>query len=348
MKIAPIIHEILNRSKQGADICYRLVHTGQHYDPKLSDQFFIDLEIPQPHINLEVGSGSHAEQTGNIMIAFEQYLNQFETDLVLVVGDVNSTLACSIVAKKRGIKVAHVEAGIRSFDLSMPEEVNRMVTDSITDYFFTTSEFANTNLLKAGIPEERIFLVGNTMIDSLVANSSKFTKPDFYDEFDLKKGEYILLTMHRPANVDNGSEFSKLMSKITESFSCPIIFPVHPRTLKQMNQVGLPNHLRLVESQGYLQFMFLMMNAKGVITDSGGIQEETTYLNVPCLTIRDNTERPETISKGTNELLGTNPKDFDSYFETLKSGNWKKGSVPELWDGHTSKRICDVLLSLKS
>ncbi len=346
MKIAPIIHAINQNNNFG--ISYRLVHTGQHFDEKMSHTFFKQLNIPEPDVNLNCGGGSQAEQTAAIMIAFEKELLANPTDLVLVVGDVTSTMACSIVAKKLNIKVAHVEAGIRSFDLTMPEEINRMVTDSITDYFFTTTEWAGENLKKAGVPDERIFFVGNVMIDTLLANRSKFKKPDFWDSLNLVEKKYIVLTLHRPANVDESENLKELIHEITSNANgLPIIFPIHPRTAKVYKEIGITaDNLFIVDPLGYHEFNYLVERAMGVITDSGGITEETTVMHVPCITLRDNTERPETISVGTNELVGTDPKAVKPFLVKLFVGNWKKGSVPEKWDGRAAERIVEYLLKL--
>ena len=347
MKIAPIIHA-LNALDETADIRYRLVHTGQHFDEKMSHTFFKQLNIPEPDVNLECGGGTQAEQTAAIMVAFEKELLANPADLVLVVGDVTSTMACSIVAKKMSTKVAHVEAGIRSFDLSMPEEINRMVTDALTDYFFTTTLWAGENLKKTGISEDRIFFVGNVMIDTLNANRSQFTKPDFWDKMELKIKNYFVLTLHRPANVDEGQNLKALIAEITANVNgLPILFPIHPRTAKVLHAMGIeaPN-LQIIEPLGYLEFNYLVENALGVITDSGGITEETTVMGVPCMTLRDNTERPETISLGTNELLGTNPEAIKPALDKLFAGNWKKGTIPEKWDGKAAQRIVQHLIKL--
>lgn len=348
MKIAPIIHALQQERESGKDIGYRLVHTGQHYDTKMSDTFFKELNIPEPDANLGGGGGSQAEQTAAIMVAFEKDLQANPTDLVLVVGDVTSTLACSVVAKKLCTRVAHVEAGIRSFDLTMPEEINRMVTDSITDYFFTTSEFANANLRKAGIPDERIFFVGNVMIDTLLANQSRFVAPSFWDEKQLKQGQYLVMTLHRPANVDEGAKLKALIHEIvTHSQGLPIIFPIHPRTAKIFRELGIQaDNLHIVEPLGYLEFNYLVANSKAVITDSGGITEETTVMGIPCMTLRDNTERPETVSVGTNELIGTNPAAIKPALDRLFGGEWKKGAAPEKWDGKAAERIAAILTAL--
>ena len=387
MKIASLIKAIQTAAKAGKDIAYRLVHTGQHYDKNMSDTFFEELGIPMPDVNLGCGGGTQAEQTANIMVAFEKDLMQNPTDLVLVVGDVTSTMACSIVAKKLNTKVCHVEAGIRSWDLTMPEEINRMVTDALADYMFTTSEVANKNLVMAGacledaalqdggkvsyrlerlpvLEEEqyafkrvpqRVWYVGNVMIDTLLANRSRFRRPAVYDELGLTEKNYIVMTMHRPANVDEEAHLKALMEQIiTNVHGLPIIFPIHPRTAKifynlwgdeaQLKQL-FPN-LHIVDPMGYLEFNYLVERAKAVVTDSGGITEETTVMGVPCITLRDNTERPETCTVGTNELIGTDPAAVKPALDILFNGQWKKGNSPALWDGHTAERIVEILLSV--
>lgn len=348
MKIAPIIHAIHKAKDQGKNISYRLVHTGQHYDKKMSATFFEELNIPHPNTNLACGGGSQAEQTAAILVNFEKELLQNPADLVLVVGDVTSTMACAIVAKKLNTKVAHVEAGIRSFDLTMPEEINRMVTDSITDYYFTTSEIANKNLIKEGAKKEQIFYVGNVMIDTLLKNEPRFRKPDLFDSLELKKRNYFVLTMHRPANVDEANKLNLLMDEILNNTNgLPIVFPIHPRTAKIFADLGITNpNLKIVDPLGYLEFNYLVKYAKAVITDSGGITEETTVMGIPCLTLRDNTERPETITLGTNELVGTDPKNIKPALLKLFLGNWKEGQIPHLWDGKAAERIIDALISL--
>jgi UDP-N-acetylglucosamine 2-epimerase (non-hydrolysing) len=352
IKIAPIIHAIHAAQEIGANISYRLVHTGQHFDKKMSDSFFHELNIPNPDSNLGCGGGTQAEQTAAIMVAYEKDLVLNPADLVIVVGDVTSTMACSIVAKKMNTKVAHVEAGIRSFDLTMPEEINRMVTDSITDYFFTTSETANNNLRKAGIAEKCIFFVGNVMIDTLLENISRFKRPEIWKKENLKKGNYLIMTLHRPNNVDEEQKFKSLIETIIiNSRNLPIIFPVHPRTLKIIQKIKLNSqssqfkfeNLRLIEPLGYLEFNYLVKNAKVVITDSGGITEETTVMGVPCITLRDNTERPETVTMGTNEVIGTNPEGIAPMLKKLFEGKWKKGKIPPLWDGKTARRIVNAV-----
>ena len=389
MKVAPIIKAIKEWNKQPNpnpslkgrenEIEYRLVHTGQHYDKNMSDTFFEELGIPAPDVNLGCGGGSQAEQTAAIMVAFEKELMAHPTDVVLVVGDVTSTMACSIVAKKLNTKVCHVEAGIRSWDLTMPEEINRMVTDSLADYMFTTSEVANRNLVRLGaslqLPPKgrrviaqnpspingedgkfdnkihpslqggagvgpKVWFVGNVMIDTLLANRSRFRKPEVWDELGLKEQEFIVMTMHRPANVDEENHLRAMMEQIIDNVhGLPVIFPIHPRTAKLLFGLegervrgleGMPN-LHIVEPMGYLEFNYLVERAKAVVTDSGGITEETTVMGVPCITLRDNTERPETCTVGTNELIGTDPAAIKPALDKLFAGEWKKGAIPELW-----------------
>lgn len=348
MKIAPIIAEIEKVKSEGAAIDYRLVHTGQHYDGKMSDNFFEQLGIPEPHINLGARGATQAEQTAAIMVSFEKDLMDNRPSLVLVVGDVTSTMACAIAAQKLCIPVAHVEAGIRSGDWAMPEEINRIVTDSITNYFFTTTELAGNMLKKTGVEEERIFFVGNTMIDTLLRQMPHFRKPPFWDEYHLAPQQYLVLTLHRPSNVDDEAQLRSLFEVIERaSQSMPVIFPAHPRTTKNMERFGIQlNNVKLVEPMGYLEFNYLVQHAKAVITDSGGVTEETTVMNVPCMTIRENTERPETCTMGTNELLGTKPEVLEAAMNKVMEGNWKKGSVPPLWDGRTAERIVAAILSL--
>jgi UDP-N-acetylglucosamine 2-epimerase (non-hydrolysing) len=348
MKIAPIIRALDARAQVGGLLAYRLVHTGQHYDPKMSGEFFEQLGIPEPHVNLEVGSGSQAEQTGAIMTRYEKLLTEKRSDLCLVVGDVTSTMACAIAAQKLCIPVAHVEAGIRSGDWTMPEEINRIVTDSITNYFFTTSVAAGRNLQKTGVSENRIFFVGNTMIDTLLSNMEKLRAPSFWNELGLSKGAYFVATLHRPANVDNADNLAWLLKAIGESArELPVVFPVHPRTAKNIAKLdGLPANLKMVEPQAYLEFNYLVRHAKAVITDSGGITEETTVMNVPCMTLRDSTERPETVEIGTNELLGIDPAAVPPAMARVFAGAWKKGQIPEKWDGATGARIVAALETL--
>jgi len=345
VKIAPIIRALRLREENGGRLRYRLVHTGQHYDARMSGDFFSQLSIPEPDVNLEVGSGTQAEQTAIIMMRYEKLLHEQPCRLCLVVGDVTSTMSCAIVAKKLCIPIAHVEAGIRSGDWSMPEEINRVVTDAITDYFFTTSVFANENLRSAGVSEDRIHFVGNTMIDTLLANADRLHPPTFWSELGLEQGGYFVVTLHRPANVDAIQGFSKLLGAIGEATrGLPVLFPVHPRTAKTLDELKhLHSNIHLVEPQPYLEFNYLVRYARAVITDSGGITEETTVMGVPCLTLRDTTERPETVTIGTNELIGTDSANIKPALDRLFAGGWKKGGIPELWDGHTGERIVAIL-----
>ena len=348
IKIAPIIEAIHNKQKEGFLLNYRLVHTGQHYDENLSRAFFKELCIPVPHVNLGVGSGSQAEQTAAIMIGFEKELQENPCDVVLVVGDVTSTMACAIVAKKAHVKVAHVEAGIRSGDLTMPEEINRIVTDSLTDYFFTTSEYANENLKKLGIEEHKIFFVGNVMIDTLLRYKDRFKKPVLWDDLKLTNKNYLVMTLHRPSNVDNKQLLKMLIEQIVNlSKGYPIIFPVHPRTQKLLNGLHLNSeNIYYVNPLGYLEFNYLVKHALAIITDSGGITEEATVMDIPCITLRNTTERPETCVIGSNVLVGNDSKKINKAFKALFSGSWKKGSIPELWDGHAAERIVNHLTTI--
>jgi UDP-N-acetylglucosamine 2-epimerase (non-hydrolysing) len=358
MKIAPLMHA-LNKNTTIKPV---LVHTGQHYDVKMSAQFFIDLNIPDPDINLEVGSASHAVQTARIMERFEQACLDEKPDMVLVVGDVNSTAACSLVSSKLGITTIHYEAGLRSRDKSMPEEINRVVTDAISDYYFTTSVDADENLINEGVDSSRIYMVGNLMIDSLVANLEKASstplrfKPLNRENIvelgkEFKQGQYVVLTFHRPSNVDSKESLSQLVEIWgTLSKRLPLIFPVHPRTYKNIETFGMREkidqfeNLFFIEPLGYLQFINLVRNSRFVLTDSGGIQEETTYLNLPCLTIRPNTERPVTIWEGSNKLIKTEKILTES--EMIFEGKGKKGKQPRYWDGQTAGRIVKILEEL--
>lgn len=349
MKIAPLIWAIQKAQQAGTCIQFRLVHTGQHYDRNMSDSFFEQLGIPLPDVNLGAGGGTQAEQTSRIMIGYEKLLLEKPTDLCLVVGDVTSTMACTIVAKKQGIRVGHVEAGIRSGDMTMPEEINRIVTDSIADYFFTTSAVANQNLKNTGVPDEQIYFVGNTMIDTLLRLRSSFVKPQLWSNLGLQHKDYLVITLHRPVNVDVEEQLKNLLNAIaTSSNEIPLIFPVHPRTRKMLDKlnIDIPN-LYLTEPLSYFEFNYLVERAKAVITDSGGVTEETTVMGVPCMTLRNSTERPETVTVGTNELLGTNPSTIKPALDLLFSGNWKKGAIPEKWDGQAASRIVDILVSLQ-
>jgi UDP-N-acetylglucosamine 2-epimerase (non-hydrolysing) len=351
MKMAPLVAEMAKH----AEIRQTLLHTGQHYDDKMSHIFFKELELPRPDVYLGVGSASHAEQTAQVMIAFEKVLLEHKPDLVLVVGDVNSTMACAITAAKLWIPVAHVEAGLRSFDRHMPEEINRVVTDAISDLLFTTSRDANENLLREGIPAEKIFFVGNVMIDTLHKHRALAAQLGTARRFGLQPDHYALLTLHRPSNVDVPGVFSGLLDAlIAIQRNLPILFPAHPRTLKRIAEFGLgerleaaPN-LRVIEPLGYLEFLDMMMHARLVLTDSGGIQEETTILGIPCLTIRENTERPITISEGTNHLVGTDPNRIVKEVRHVLAEENRPGRIPELWDGHSAERIVQVLLRYPS
>jgi UDP-N-acetylglucosamine 2-epimerase (non-hydrolysing) len=313
----------------------------------MSGSFFEQLDIPEPDINLGAGSGSQATQTAQIMTGYENALAQWKPDLCIVVGDVNSTMACSIVAKKACIKVAHVEAGIRSGDWTMPEEINRIVTDSITDYFFTTSEVANQHLINAGHDKENIFYVGNTMIDSLLAHIHKLKKPDFFDNL-LGEKKYIVLTLHRPSNVDDPDQLAHLLTIINSSVGDHVIlFPIHPRTRKVFETLDQTfDRIIMVEPMGYLEFIFVIRHATGVITDSGGITEEASILNIPCITLRNSTERPETISLGTNELV-SDLSLLRSYTMKMVAGNWKQTQPIKYWDGRSAERIVETLLSFR-
>jgi len=344
MKIAPIVHEMQKRK-----IPKFIVHTGQHYDRQMSRVFFEELDMPIPDIFLGVGSGSHAEQTGRIMMAFDKVCMEREIDLVIVSGDVNSTVACALVAAKLGIPIAHVEAGLRSFDRSMPEEINRIVTDHLSDLFFTTEESANNNLKKEGISEELIHFVGNCMIDSLLKHIGIALEKSPWLTFGLEPGSYALLTLHRPANVDEGEALKSIVKIINEvSRSIPILFPLHPRTRERLAKGGIPlaHAVNTCEPLPYLTFLGLMAKARFVLTDSGGIQEETTALNVPCLTLRSNTERPVTITSGTNRLVGTDHEQISMSVNDILKRNWRSGKRPPLWDGKAAARIVDVIEGL--
>lgn len=348
MKIGPIVHAIHrfnDAHPEQHSIEYRLIHTGQHYDKKMSEDFFDQLNIPKPHLNLGAGGGTQAEQTAAIMTGYEKALEAWKPELCIVVGDVTSTMACSIVAKKAWVKVAHVEGGIRSGDEKMPEEINRMVTDSITDYFFTTSIVANSNLKDLGHSDEKVFFVGNTMIDSLLGNQERLIEPEMYSDLGLSKGSYLVMTLHRPSNVDGYESLRKLLSLINDNVGDKkVIFPMHPRTKKMFDQLGISfEKLHIAGPMPFLQFIYLIKNAAGVVTDSGGITEETTVMGVPCLTLRNSTERPETVTIGTNEIVGTNPENIVPYLQKLVAGDWKKGGIPELWDGKTADRIVEII-----
>lgn len=346
MKIAPLIDEMRKHS----DIEASLVHTGQHYDEKMSKLFFHDLGLPKPDVYLGVGSGGHGEQTGKVMIEFEKILNANKPDIVLVVGDVNSTIACGLVAVKMGVQLAHVEAGLRSFDRTMPEEINRILTDQISDYLFLTERAAKENLLREGISADKVHFVGNVMIDSLLKQREHAERSAILNDLKLEAGRYGLITLHRPSNVDVRENLENILQALFDlQRDLPLVFPVHPRTRKQMKLFGLEErvaaaaNLILTDPLGYLDFLKLMAHARLVVTDSGGIQEETTVLGVPCLTVRENTERPVTVSEGTNIVIGmSRERILEESYEIL-AGRGKAGRRPELWDGRAAERIVQVL-----
>ncbi|MFH1856394.1 MAG: UDP-N-acetylglucosamine 2-epimerase (non-hydrolyzing) [Candidatus Omnitrophota bacterium] len=346
MKIAPIIEEM----KKHKDIKALLLHTGQHYDREMSKLFFEDLKLPAPDIYLGVGSASHAQQTAKIMLEFEKILLEEKPDLVVVVGDVNSTIACALTAVKLFIPVAHVEAGLRSYDRTMPEEINRILTDSISDYLFTTCRDADKNLLKEGIAKEKIHFVGNVMIDTLLKQINKASESDILDKLNLQPKGYTVLTLHRPSNVDNKETFTEILDALEEvQKRIKIIFPIHPRTAKKIEDFGLSgkvekmSNFNMVPPMGYLDFLKLMSESKFILTDSGGIQEETTILKIPCITLRENTERPITIIEGTNVLVGTDKNKIVEESLKIIEGKEKRGTIPELWDGKAAERIVGVL-----
>ena len=351
MKIAPIYRDGLKYNQ----VKCKIVHTGQHYDYEMSQAFFEDLEIPKPHFFLDAGSGSHAVQTAKIMIAFEEVCNKEKPDLIMVVGDVNSTLACSVVAKKLLIEVAHVEAGLRSFDLTMPEEINRMVTDAISDYFFVTEESGIKNLVREGKPKDRIHFVGNVMIDNLLYQAKKLEKNDGkgFSTLELKNGkkDYVFLTLHRPSNVDSKECFDEIAGALNFiAAERPILFPVHPRTRKMMDQfnIKISDNISLLPPLGFKESLFLWKDSTVVMTDSGGLQEETTALGVPCVTLRENTERPITIEMGTNVLAGTKKESILNAYKESINNKGKKYAVPPKWDGRAAERIWRVILNSKS
>lgn len=352
MKAAPVLKEM----QKYPSLELLLVHTGQHYDAEMSDSFFTELDLPKPDIYLGVGSGSHASQTGKIMIAFEKVVSEKKPDLVVVVGDVNSTLACALVSSKLGIKIAHVEAGLRSFDRTMPEEINRVLTDQISDFLFTTCEDADVNLQNEGIAREKVFFVGNVMIDTLRHQQKLAEDSGILERLELRGKEgikkYALLTLHRPSNVDNRETLDKLLDVLNElNRRIPVVFPAHPRTVKQLKAFELEqkaDSMMMISPLGYLEFLHLMSHASLVLTDSGGIQEETTILGVPCLTLRENTERPITMEQGTNHLVGKDPEKIRAYAsEALERGAERK-SIPKYWDGKAAGRIAKILANTLS
>jgi len=340
MKVAPLFHAL--RAEPWCRVA--LVHTGQHYDTGMSDAFFRDLSLPQPDYHLGVGSGTHAEQTGGVMIAYERLCNESRPDWIIVVGDVNSTMACTLVGAKLGIKVAHLEAGLRSRDRSMPEEINRIVTDALADLLWTPSPDANANLVVEGVAAERIDLVGNIMIDSYELLRARIEGSRARDKFGVAAQQYGVVTLHRPANVDNAESLGDLLSSLSEvAKDVPLVFSMHPRTRQRVKSFDLEPiitgnpRLKVTEPMGYIDFMGLVSDAALIITDSGGVQEETTYLGIPCLTLRDTTERPITITEGTNKLVRA--VDLRNEVQRALAGNWQKGRVPALWDGHTAARV---------
>lgn len=345
MKVAPIYRAIAGRGR----LRQLLVHTGQHYDVKMSDVFFTDLGMPAPDVHLGIGSGSHAEQTARAMLALEKTFLQEQPDLVSVVGDVNSTVAAALVAVKMGIPTSHVEAGLRSFDLAMPEEVNRIVTDRISDLLLTPSRDADLNLLKEGADPSRIHFVGNVMIDSLLASKQRAEQLPTLETLGLTPRSYAVCTLHRPSNVDDSRILAGLLQAVAHlSTRLPVIFPVHPRTRRMLSEPALfailrdARGLRLVDPMGYLEFLALTSQARLILTDSGGLQEESTALGVPCLTLRENTERPVTVEVGTNIIVGTDPERIQQAADRVLDGQGKQGRIPELWDGHASERIAEL------
>jgi UDP-N-acetylglucosamine 2-epimerase (non-hydrolysing) len=345
MKMASIVTALRATRGHARHFRWRLVHTGQHYDYAMSGAFFEQLGLPAPDVDLGAGSGTHAEQAAAIMTGYERVLFEQKARACVVVGDVTSTMACAIVARKMQVPVAHVEGGIRSGDWTMPEEINRVVTDSITNWFFTTSQTAGANLRSAGVTGDRIFFVGNTMIDTLLKQQPFFTPPPFWQTLGLAKGRYFVVTLHRPANVDGEQHLAALMEAIARGANgFPIVFPVHPRTAATLEGLHhqLPT-LHYVEPLGYREFNYLVQHSMAVVTDSGGVTEEATVMGVPCLTLRDNTERPETVSVGTNELVGTNPANVGPALARVLAGQWKRGGIPELWDGRSGERIVTTL-----
>ncbi|MFC2113433.1 non-hydrolyzing UDP-N-acetylglucosamine 2-epimerase [Bacteroidota bacterium] len=345
IKIAPLYRAF---KKNEDKVKHLICHTGQHFDKNMSKIFFEQLEMPEPDFNLGIGSGTHADQTARIMVEFEKVLNQEKPDLILVPGDVNSTLACSVVASKMGIKIGHVEAGLRSFDRGMPEEINRIVTDVLSDYLFVSENSGITHLRQEGIPEERIHFVGNIMIDSLVHMLPKIENSEILGKLDINTGHYTLMTFHRPSNVDTKNSLERLVGMLNLlSAETRLVFPIHPRTKKNLEEHGLSKELNpgiiLLDPIGYIDFLALTRSAELVITDSGGIQEETTFLGVQCITVRDNTERPVTVTEGTNQLIGTDLEEVEKAAIKVLAGEKKKGRIPELWDGRTADRIVDII-----
>lgn len=347
MKVAPI-HKAFQAYTD--KVQHLICHTGQHFDAKMSEVFFEQLEMPKPHFFLGIGGGSHAEQTAKIMMEFEKIVLSEKPDLVIVVGDVNSTMACTVVTSKLGVKTAHVEAGLRSFDREMPEEINRLVTDVLADYLFTTEEKAHQNLLREGISNDKIFFCGNVMIDSLVHFLPKIEKSTIMAQLGLEPGKFILCTFHRPSNVDSQASLTQLVGLLNSLGSeRKVVFPIHPRTSNNLKKFGLDSNLSsnliLTDPIGYLDFLNLTKHAELIVTDSGGVQEESTWLGVQCITVRDNTERPVTVDVGTNQLIGTDlTKVWDASLKILQ-GYKKEGGIPYLWDGKAAERITEIVVN---
>ncbi len=343
MKLAPVWRALQQRPA----VQQSIVHTGQHYDANMSDVFFEEMGLPKPDVNLEVGSGSHAAQTGLVMMRFEEIVMKRSVDLVVVYGDVNSTVAASLVCAKLGIRVAHVEAGLRSRDRTMPEEINRLVTDQLADLLFTPSQDGDANLIQEGIGAEKIHFVGNVMIDTLMRLLPRAEETAIFQNLGIEKKNYIAVTLHRPSNVDDDRYLGSVLESLTRiAKRCPVVFPIHPRTRQRLKDKNLleQSGIRWLEPVGYLDFLALQKYARAVITDSGGIQEETTYLGVPCITVRENTERPVTVTLGTNVLVGRDMIKLEAELENVFSGKAKKGQIPPLWDGHAGDRIADVII----
>ena len=348
IKVAPIFKIYKNNKKIKKKIKFRLIHTGQHYDYDMSEIIFKQLKIPKPHVNFNIGSGSHAQQCSKIMLKYEETLIQKKSDYCIVVGDVNSTLACSITAKKLNVKVIHIEAGLRSNDMTMPEEINRIVTDSISDIYFTTSKYAVNNLMKEGVKKKNIYFVGNIMIDSLMNSLDFIKKPEIFKKLKLENEKYILLTLHRPDNVDNIKKLKNLILNLPSKDRLKIIFPVHPRTKRLLKNIEAHfKFINFIDPLSYFEFSYLLKKCLIVITDSGGVTEEATVYSKPCITVRNNTERPETVIDGTNILVGNHYKKISNFINKAYKGKWKRSKIPEMWDGKTATRILKILYNFQ-